>query len=256
MKPDAKIAIGILRSLQETGDFASLAYWTTPNVILTLSGARAFCDGVFWDDDNKGLLEAWSLEIDKSLKILRRNWNLTIADTGVREARPKENYASFDIISEPGLRHAIAQTKLLDSTILDTLLHQTSFEGLMHEMMAGLRIQERFKDFDDEHINHIAFGIQLGYPDAAILASVGDWQDDDPFAEPLIQADIRGAAYYLCPQPVYHYPRSLAANRQIIAHEQSWSGILKDYYTSEFHRSLEANAEFRQKLSEIGNLRP
>jgi len=126
----------------------------------------------------------------------------------------------------------------------------------MHEMMSSLRKQYQFKDFDDEHINHIAFGIQLGYPDEAIVASVGDWQADDPFAEPLIQADIRSAAYYMCPQPVYHFSRSLAANPEIATHEQSWSKILKDYYTSDFHRSLEANAEFQQKAEELGNLRP
>jgi hypothetical protein len=253
MKPDAKNAISILNALLEIGEARLLAYWTTPNVILTLSGARAYCDGVYWG--NMDLLKKWNGEIENSLEVLEHNWPLVLTETGIKAARPEENYASFELISEVGLRQAIGQTKLVDHTILEVLLQQASFKGLLKEMTQRLQEQSKFKDYSKENINDVAFGILLGYPDDAIVGSVIEWQKDDPFAEPLIDADIRGAGYYICPRPVYSYPRSLISSPAISENEQLWSKILKDYYTSDFHRKLEARADFQQKLKELGNLR-
>lgn len=253
MKPDAETAISILGTLLEATEPAALAFWTTPNVILTLSGARAYCDGVYWDDGND-LLEKWNKEIESSLATLSKVWSLTVSDTAIKQSRPGEKYASFEIISESGLRQVIEQTKLVDNTVLDILLKLSSLEELSKEITMRLRKQDKFKAYSDDNINHVAFGILLGYPDEAIVGSTKDWQEDDPFAEPLIRADIRGATYYICPQPIYDYPRRLVSDLEITTHEKLWSKILKDYYKSEFHRSLEADPGFRQKLRELGNL--
>lgn len=89
-----------------------------------------------------------------------------------------------------------------------------------------------------------------------MLASVKGWGEDrDPFGEPDMPADIRGADYYICPQPVYSYPRSLAGEPDITRHEQLWSKILIGYYTSDFHKTLEKDEKFLEKAKEIGNLR-
>lgn len=42
--PTAQTAIDILERLKGNVGSATLAYWITPNSILTLSGARAYCD--------------------------------------------------------------------------------------------------------------------------------------------------------------------------------------------------------------------
>lgn len=255
MVPDAKIAITILQPLLDATSPASLAYWTTPNVILTLSGARAYCDGVFWDDDARSTLKSWVKEIEESFNSLNRICDLTVSGTSIAKAPSDDFYASFEIVSETGLRQVITQTTLLDDATFDTLIKQKTLKGLLEEMKLNLKEVKDLAKYNDEDINHIAFGILLGYPDSAIIGTVSGWQVDDPFAEPLIRADIRGASYYTCPQPVYDYPRELVSDPTINAHEQLWSKILRDYYDSDFHKNLEADSEFQLKLKELGSLR-
>lgn len=121
----------------------------------------------------------------------------------------------------------------------------------MRRCASLLKQDERFKHFNKENLNHVAFGILVGYPDKAILGSATEWEKDDPFAESLIDAAIRGSWYYICPRPVYSYPRRLVIDPDINTHERLWSKILKDYYKSEFHKQLEADKSFQQKLNRL-----
>lgn len=68
-------------------DPALLAYWVTPNTVLTLSGVRAFADGVFWDDQQIGLLDQWRKEIEQSLAVLRNTTDLVWAEATKTDAR-------------------------------------------------------------------------------------------------------------------------------------------------------------------------
>src|SRR6266496_2995030 len=187
MKPNAKQAIQILDNLRHQLGQKYLPYWTLPNTVLTLSGARALCDGVFWDDNQKGLLEKWNHEITESIAIIKEHTHILWSEAAVKEARPGEKYASYELITEPGLRHVLANTTLLKEEVMDQLKQQTTAEGFPKTLIANLKSQE----YSDENLNHIASGILLGYPDKAITESVLAWEEDDPFAEPLITADVR-----------------------------------------------------------------
>src|SRR5262245_8789313 len=90
-----------------------LAYWTLQNTILTLSGARAYCDGVFWDDANRGLLKQWEGEIAKSIELIKEHFETVWADVRIEEPRPKEKFASFELITKKGLNYLLAHTDLL-----------------------------------------------------------------------------------------------------------------------------------------------
>lgn len=255
MKPTYQAAITILKQVQEQCGSAALAYWTTPNTILTLSGVRPYCDGVFWDDDNKGLLPAWQKEIDDTVEAIKSCSRVVTVEAEIKEVRPGESYAGYELLFEEGLRYVLRQTELVDEKMYDKLANAGS-SGKVWELLQDELFKRLQADgYTVEHANDIASGLLLGYPDKAMLQSVKKFgEDHDPFGEPLMPADIRGADYYLCPQPVYDYPRSLAGDVDIASHEQLWSSILKGYYTSDFHKTLERDQAFIAKAEEIGNI--
>lgn len=255
MKPNAQKSIDILEKLSLQCSSADLAYLVLPNVVLTLSGARAYCDGIFWDEDKKGLLTTWNKEIDTVMTELRKVMDIFWCDTGIVEARPGESYASFELLSNDGLIYRLKTSKLLHHTPPEAFLKLRSFSAVQQLIIDDLQKQEHYQDKSKEDLQHISFGFLLGYPDAAILAVNPESNPEDPFRESTINANIKGAGYYTCPQPYYFYPYSLYGNPEIVENEQLWSSILIEYYTSDFHKKLEKDSSFRAKLKQLGNLR-
>ncbi len=249
--PSAQTAVDILIQLRERVDSAALAYWVTPNSILTLSGARAYCDGVFYRSNKKQLAE-WTAEMAQSIEALQSITDIYFAEAKIDKSTSKESYAGYDAVFTHGLNFVLENTELFNDSKFDLIQQKLSGEKLVETICTLLKQDERFKQYSKENLNHIAFGILVGYPDKAILGSVSDWEKDDPFAEPLIDADIRGSWYYICPRPVYSYPRHLVSDSNINAHEQLWSGILQDFYTSSFHETLAKDPRFKSKANELG----
>lgn len=256
MKPGVDRAVKIFSSISGQLGPQYLAYLTLPNVVLTMCGARAYCDGIFWQNDNENLLKKWHKELSTLMEAVKGQGVTLWSDTAIEQAVVSgKKYAGFELITRDGLRYAIAHTDLLGSIRPEDIEAEELSTSMTELLTTDLRKQSALKDYPKESLHDIAFGILLGYPDEAISESVLRWGDDDPFAEPLIDADIRGANYYVCPQPVYLYPRRLVANSAIVAHEKLWSGLLKGYYQSDFHTSLEKNRNFQAKLRELGVLR-
>lgn len=249
--PSAKTAVDILLKLRKEVGSAALAYWVTPNSILTLSGARAYCDGVFYHSSKKQLAE-WTAEMAQSIEALQSLTDIYFAEAKVDKTTSKESYAGYDAVFTHGLNFVLDNTELLGDSKLNLAQQRLSGEKLVEAICTLLKQDEQFKPYGKENLNHIAFGILVGYPDKAILGSVSDWEKDDPFAEPLIDADIRGSGYYICPRPVYSYPRHLVTDSYINAHEQLWSSILQDFYTSSFHETLAKDSDFKSKANELG----
>jgi hypothetical protein len=199
-------------------------------------------------------LAKWAREIDASIEIIKSTGFLLAYTSGINKVRNNEQYASYDLIFKPGLSYISRKSNLLDGYNIDLTKAIKSFGGVQKQLNKIIRSQNQFKNFSTENINHITYGFLLGYPDKAIIESVKFWGSDDPFAERLISANILGAGYYRCPQPVYDYPRNLINDPTITEHERKWSKILKDYYHSEFHKSLANDPKFKIKMEELGNL--
>jgi predicted heme/steroid binding protein len=72
MKPNIDRVIEIFSAISQQLGPQYLAYWALPNTVLTLSGARAYSDGVFWGNDNKDLPEEWNEEIAESMEIVKK----------------------------------------------------------------------------------------------------------------------------------------------------------------------------------------
>lgn len=249
-KPDAEKAISTLEAIRKQLGVAQLAYWVAPNTILTLSGARAYCDGVFWSNDKK-TLEQWTKDIEAGLKIIADEQTVMWSDCGIETVRKTETYAGYDIVFESGLQYALHQTSLVNPDVINMLKEATSIARARQVLCNELRKQPSLKKESDSDLQDIAVGILLGYPDKAIIETLGKWDNSNPFASRLVDADIKGASYYACPQPVYSYPRSLCNDPTVQAHEELWSQVLQDYYTSNFHKSLESDPAFKEKLQEL-----
>ena len=246
---NADQAIHILTSLRDITSNQHLAYWVAPNTILTLAGLRGYCDGVFYNDDNT-VLKRWQEEIKEGVEALASLAHVYAHEINIQMTTLNESYVSYNLLLRAGLEQSITSSRLINPDVLEKLVEGLTGEEVMNEMRSSVATIAGLED--SEFISHCAFGILLGYPDVAIRDYLHEELGRDEFSTPLIDADIRGATYYICPQPVYSYHRDIMADPQIINHEQLWSRVLKDYYTSDFHRQLEADASFKNKLIEIG----
>lgn len=252
--PSALNAIKILSDIQIGLGDAALAYWVGPNTILTLADARAFCDGIFWNGDKK-ILSAWVQEISSAIPLIKSASSLVWSEIEIQEPRKGETCASYELLFKDGLETVLGQTRLITADDLALGNKRLGFREILGRIEEVLHAKPEFKQHSREDLNHIAFGILLGYPDEAITESVLAWHsEDEPFSEKSIPADISGADYYVCPQPVYSYPRRLVNNPTIKAHEKRWSDILNDYYHSDFHKKLESNVDFNAKMKALGNI--
>lgn len=251
MTPQADKAIRLLSGLKSKVGPAELANWVRPNMILTLSGARPYADNMLWSSDQQFLKE-WEQSVNRGAEQLKHA-GLLWHSTTIRKAPNDQTYGDLELIMKDGLEFVLSRTKLL-TPIPPKELKSDSYQDLLRQLMENLYAQDRFKHLADEDLFHVAYGILLGYPDKAIYATLGRMRNQDPFAEPLISADIRGALYYQGPAPTYNYPRSLVNDHEIGGHEKVWSAILKSYYSSDFHKELEKNEQFIDKLQQLGSL--
>lgn len=247
--PSAEKAIALISFIHDELGPAAAAFLVGPNVVLTLAGARPICDQVYYSTQKKQQAE-WLGEIETVLAALQDHTSFW-AKTEASKNPVGDSYVSYDALFADGLAWALSQTPLLSDDQKTALLAAPLSEKLFDQLTALLAHNNSFRHLSGEQRQHIASGILLGYPDKAILGSVELW-DADPFHEQLIAADIRGASYYPCPQPVYDYPRSLISDPSIQAHEQLWNTILKDFYQSDFHQMLSSRPAFKHKIAELG----
>ena len=250
-QPSAERAIEILSSLEEQVGAENLAFWVTPNTVLTLSGARAYCDGVFYGTD--AVLKEAHARITTSLDALGEILPLYTAESLLRTNPLGETYVGYDVVTQQGLEYVLAQTQLVDLPLKNLKpSSDADFAGLMGQLMEVVSAADLPNISSDNAKNDLAFGLLLGYPDKAMLGAIPHFGHRDPFESRLIDADIKGADYYPCPQPVYAYPRDLTQDPDILAHEELWSRILQDFYTSAFHKKLENNSAFKKYSKLLG----
>ena len=251
--PNYERAIDILSALEKEVGPANLAFFVTPNTILTLSGARAHCDGVFYGESDAQLAE-WLPKIQTSIEALRSITDIISSDAYIDKSVRGENYAGYDLKTRSGLIRSVSASQLLDTSAINGMIEAiASPDELSLQIRGALRKNPKLQGLSDDDINYVYIGIMLGYPDEAIMSSLHKWDEDPSSADdPLIDARIAYADYYDCPQPVYSYPQSLKGNPKIIEHEKLWSSILKGFYRSSFHNKLASNPEFQKMAKAIG----
>src|SRR5690606_33922795 len=125
----------------------------------------------------------WTAEMAQSIDALKTITDIYFAEAKVDKSTSKEDYAGYDAVFTNGLNFVLDNTELLGDSKLNLAQQRLSGEKLIEAMCRLLEQDGRFKQFNKENLNHIAFGILVGYPDKAILDSVSNWEIDDPFAE-------------------------------------------------------------------------
>lgn len=231
-----------------------MVFWITPNTVLTLSGARGYADGVFYSA-HKADRERWVDEISRCMETLRGPAGIVDYVVGSDVNPAGQTYVSYDFLVRDGLAYSLSQTDLIANGQVQHLLDNASkLPGVIPAITAALQGNKTFASSTVD-LSDIASGLLYGYPDAAVVSAEQIYnQPERPFGEKLIDADIRGADFYDCPQPVYSYARSMSDDTAIRIHEQLWSTILQNFYDSDFHRTLAADRTFRAKLEATGTL--
>lgn len=249
MDIDASRAIKVIDFVSEKLGAKYCAYLTFPNVVLTLSGARMIADGVFWHN-NKNIRDQWRADINRLFPVLDE-----ICPLFIHNVREEDNngakYVVYDISTHDGISNLASQTRFIDDS---TELVNLSGDEFGSKIRSYIQKNAQFKDLSDEILGHISYGLLLGYPDKAIESMVDYWvniEGKDKFASKPIGANILGADYYDCPQPIYQYQRNLVNDGEIQAHERLWSKVIKDFYTSGFFKKLEQNPEFSGQIKAL-----
>jgi hypothetical protein len=246
--------IKILEKLEKIIGSANIAYFIGANAILTISGERAYCDGVFYFN-NPLTLDKQLVEIRDVIDTLGKLTDITASKVHKDKNPSGQSYVSYDLFLRNGLDHSLRSTNIIDLSSDKLIEKGHGIARYAESIVAKIILNPKFSSINSEEARNIAFGILLGYPDKAILQSIKLWDKSGPFDEPLIDADIRGARYYICPIPVYSYPRHLVGDPTIRIHEQRWSEILKSFYESSFHKKLVKNVEFINKAKELELIR-
>lgn len=95
-----------------------------------------------------------------------------------------------------------------------------------------------------EALNHLIIGLLLGYPDQALLDlyNVNIRKNLDV----LVPSEIPYANYYDNPQPNFSHLPEHKNEESIVKIKKSWGHLLKDFYTSSWHKSIAKDPYFRQ----------
>ena len=248
--PSSKTAITTMQLVLDNLGPAFCAYIALPNAILTLANARGFADGVFYHQD-KTVLKQWQNEMRQLFAFLKKHRDF-IYVTEIITNPSGEWYVGYDFMNPDGLRATLSTYTFINEADVESLIPFNSLVTLTENFMHYLTHNKALMTNYSEHINDITSGVILGYPEKSILSTVTRLdKPTDEFPEQLIQANIRGADYYPCPQPIYDYPRKLVNDPEIKKHENLWSTILQDYYTSPLHKKLIKDPLFDAKIKAL-----
>jgi hypothetical protein len=247
---NAKIAINTMQLVADNLGAAFCAYIVPPNAVLTLANGRGFADGVFYHP-SRTVLKQWQQEMRQLFAFLKKHRSF-IYVTEIIPNPGDQWYVGYDFMNPDGLRATLPSYSFIDAAMIEKMVQHDSLVTLVENLMHQLSQQSTLVNKYAPHLEDITSGVILGYPEKAILSTVTRFdKPTDEFPEQLVQANIRGADYYPGPQPLYDYPRKLIDDPEIKKHEDLWSAILHDYYTSPFYKALARDAAFATKIKAL-----
>jgi hypothetical protein len=232
------------------------AYWVGPNIVLTLSGERAYGDSVFWGDKNTTTL--WQTELAYHLKILEKYIPTACAETSTRQntaISKSQYYTNTEIVSRAGLVETLRKYTFFQLSHLNTISTFTSLQSVFEYLKKALE-PALFQKFSSQNINHLLYGALLGYPEPAIIESITMWQEEESpqnttHKSTELQAKITYANYYQCPQPIFSYPAHLRNDEEINNTIIRWNNALLVFYEGELHKKLASKPAFQRKIKEL-----
>jgi hypothetical protein len=267
-KLEYKNVIEIFRSLETDMPRDFLAYLVGPNMVLTLSGERALGDGVYWfkkEADAESTLK--ELEVLKKVVLKHLDGVNFFCSRFENQNVPDQIGLEYTILYKSGLANALSSTELLPAESISHLLESADkmSEQSLHQLVVGeLEKDARWDRMSIGDRSAMADGVQLGYPDKAILSCIANnfnYHDRERnffvdgsanhHYEELVDAEIKFSRYIDCPEPRYSYARSMINDEDIKEHERRWSKVLEDFYTSDYFIELGKDPGFRRKIDKL-----
>lgn len=246
--PTAERAVKILDGLKEKVKPKILALLCHPNIVLTLTGARAQTEDYILhptEEDRTALEHAAGVLQEYGITVL-------IEDEIDRRTYDNAEILGFFMIDFAILAEASRSTKIPGILPFDPSSGVEGMQAWMQDCIQSLDAQKRDGALDqrigaDDYM-HIVAGIAKGYPDKAILSFMVANQESES-DKPVLSSDIAHADEYQCPEPNYGYGEELADDPDILAHQKLWGDLLAGFYGSRLHQEISADPRYRALLS-------
>lgn len=206
-----------------------------PNAVITFAGLRG-----------KGNFLIHNLTSHEKTKI--ENLNKKIAHLGIQFIIYDDAEDAIADIYIENLKGAEYASKLSKLPFVEPFSAATGHEGLKNWTKTVRRSATQYfnnekNELSENHLDHLMVGLQLGYPDQALLDShnvttAGLGHDSLKYSK-ISQSD-----YYENPEPNFGYLPEHEKEESIEQTTKSWGKLLEDFYNSKWHTSLSQNLTF------------
>lgn len=237
-------------TLLKNFDIHILPYLLSSDIVLTLSGVRAFDTYISFEGlDNS--------EISK-LRGIFTKLGFTLESESSEYEEPVDFYY---LVNHAALLDIPDQYRFggwinPNPPFINDRMHAWTYfiERNLFSMMEKNTLPKEWLPY---HLSahNIRFGILLGYPGEAIACGcwmdiLGEKQMPNALSSTLAYHDAYDAAW-----PTYYYTDAVENDTNILAHQKLWSDILSGVYESDWHSALQANNEFKNAAAKIHALK-
>ncbi len=213
------------------------SYLVEPNAVITIAGLRGHGNFLMHriTNDEKNALE----KLNESSKELGIKFFL-IED-------PQDETVEIIILNFKGLEYSSKKTKLPFVPPFDS---KTGFDGyLQWKQEIYNKAVKYFKDKDnnyysEEGLGHLMLGLELGYPDQALLDMYSTFINKEINLSHFKLTHIPYSDYYPNPQPNFVYLSEHETEKSIVAIQESWGNLLKQFYNSPWHTNHSKDQTF------------
>ncbi|HEY9773730.1 MAG TPA: hypothetical protein V6C81_07960 [Planktothrix sp.] len=232
----ADTAAGNIQNLYGLVDPRIGIHLTDPNVVLTLAGVRGqtefYLSGVK-ESDTDQLTRLNEESQKRGIHLEWRNF-------------PEQDGMVVGMRNLAGYERTISQTSLPGVAKYDiasgwdglNAWYKQTFDGLEKAKQEGLYLPQT-------DIGHMVIGVAKGYPDPAVESIASGVPH-----ELWVDSRVPYAGYYNCAQPNFDYEiEDAAAVRPLVA---LWGTVLKNYYDSDYHSTLESDPAFNHARQSDG----
>lgn len=207
-----------------------------PNMVLAISGLRGSGNFLTHNlrEDEKNKIE----------KLNEKNKNLGIIFV-VHDYKERD-IADIYIYNLRGFEYTSKISKLPFVLLFDASSGLEGFKTWSRSIFSNA--ENYFTKVDDKNalgnpISHLVTGIELGYPDQAVLDAFDAISKNINFNK-LASSKIPYSDYYPNPQPNFDYFPQHEEDPTIVKTRETWGKLLKEFYNTKWHKSIAQDQTF------------
>ncbi len=230
----ASRAIPTLQALRKSFPKLYKKNFRCPSEVLTISGVRAF--DTYYDLGNEA-----SAGLRKELEAFFAEYGILYLDETAEVLGDKNEEGKYSLVNQDALKDIPNRYGYIPGWTQYGPRKMQRYEDfalwwlVWQRQVAMLKRRDTKLPLDTVDLiaasNDVPFGMLLGYPGEAIMASILIPDMWDEYGK-LAQARIAYGSAFDGAEPIYSYPKELADNPNIMAHETLWSEILEQVYAA------------------------